>query len=97
MKYKQKDVCRLLNIKRETLRHYEKEGIIVPEIDPQNQYRYYDDYQVYLISECKRYQANEFSLSEIKEMLTKDSLHDYLQRMEKKQEDFAAEVAAQIK
>ena len=29
MKYKQKDVCRLLNIKRETLRHYEKEGIIV--------------------------------------------------------------------
>ena len=88
MKYKQKDVCRLLNIKRETLRHYEKEGIIVPEIDPQNQYRYYDDYQVYLISECKRYQANEFSLSEIKEMLTKDSLHDYLQRMEKKQEDF---------
>jgi len=88
MKYTQKDVCKLLNIKRETLRHYEKEGIIVPEIDPENQYRYYDDYQVYLISECKRYQANEFSLSEIKDMLMKDSLHVYIQRMEKKQADF---------
>ena len=57
MKYTQKDVCRLLNITRETLRHYEKEGLIVPEIDPVNQYRWYDADTVFLISECKRYQA----------------------------------------
>lgn len=82
MKYTQKDVCRLLNITRETLRTYEKLGILKPEIDPKNQYRYYDDYQVYLIAECKRYQANEFSLNEIQTMLEEDSLADYTARME---------------
>jgi DNA-binding transcriptional MerR regulator len=88
MKYTQKDVCRLLNIKRETLRHYEKEGLIVPEIDPVNQYRMYDVDTVYLISECKRYQANEFSLAEIREMLREDRLEDYIARMEEKQKEF---------
>ncbi len=88
MKYTQKDVCRLLNIKRETLRHYEKEGLIVPEIDPVNQYRMYDVDTVYLISECKRYQANEFSLAEIREMLKEDTLEAYIARMEEKQKEF---------
>ncbi len=88
MKYTQKDVCRLLNIKRETLRHYEKEGLIVPEIDPVNQYRMYDIDTVYLISECKRYQANEFSLAEIREMLKEDTLETYTARMEEKQKEF---------
>ena len=60
MKYTQKDICRLLNIKRETLRHYEKEGIITPEVNADNQYRFYDDYQMYLIAECKRYHAQPF-------------------------------------
>ena len=88
MKYTQKDVCRLLNITRETLRHYEKEGLIVPEIDPVNQYRWYDADTVFLISECKRYQANEFSLAEIREMLNTDTLEMFTARMEEKQKEF---------
>ena len=54
MKYTQKDICRLLNIKRETLRHSEKEGIIRPEVNADNQYSVDDDYKFYPISECKR-------------------------------------------
>ena len=46
MKYTAKDVCRMLNITRETLRYYEKVGIIHPEIDPVNKYRYYDDWDI---------------------------------------------------
>ena len=72
MQYTQKDICRLLNIKRETLRHYEKEGIIRPEVNADNQYRFYDDYQFYLISECKRYQINGFSIGEIRQMLQQE-------------------------
>lgn len=88
MKYSQKEICRLLNITRETLRFYEKEGIIVPEKDPVNGYRMYDDWQMYLISECKRYQVNGFSIGEIRVMLQKDSLHDYISRMEEKQAEY---------
>ena len=88
MKYTQKDICRILNITRETLRFYEKEGIISPEIDPDNRYRYYDDYQMYRIAECRRYQANEFSVSEIREMMDHDDLDQYIRRMEEKRSLF---------
>ncbi len=88
MKYSQKEICRLLNITRETLRFYEKEGIIVPEKDPANGYRMYDDWQMYLISECKRYQTNGFSIGEIRVMLQKDSLDDYISRMAEKQAEY---------
>lgn len=88
MKYTQRDICRILNITRETLRFYEKEGIISPEIDPVNRYRYYDDYQMYRIAECRRYQANEFSISEIKAMMDTDSLEQYVLRMEGKRAEF---------
>jgi len=88
MKYTQKDICTILNITRETLRHYERQGLIIPEISPDNRYRYYDDYQMYLIAECKRYQANEFSLKEIREMLGNDSLDTYISRMEARTDSF---------
>lgn len=86
--YSQKDICSLLGITRETLRHYEKEGLIVPHVNPANQYRYYDDRHVYLIAETKRYQANGFSLEEIHDMIYRDSLADYTERMEEKQRFF---------
>lgn len=56
------------------LRLYERRGIISPDIDPTNGYRYYDDWQVNLLWECKRYQSMGFSLSEIKEMISTDNL-----------------------
>ena len=91
MKYTQKDICRLLNIKRETLRHYEKEGIITPEVNADNQYRFYDDYQMYLIAECKRYQTNGFSIDEIRQMIQKDSLEEYTDRLALRQQEIAKE------
>ncbi|MCR4951502.1 MAG: MerR family transcriptional regulator [Solobacterium sp.] len=86
--YSQKEICSLLQITRETLRHYEKEGIIVPYVNEANRYRYYDDSHVYLIAETKRYQANEFSLEEIKQMLTADTLAEYTERVGEKADYF---------
>ena len=91
MKYTQKDICRLLNIKRETLRFYEKEGIITPEINKANQYRLYDDYQMYLISECKRYQTNGFSIDEIRQMIQDDGLAEYTARITQRQDEVEKE------
>ena len=88
MKYTQRDICRLLDITRETLRFYEKEQLIRPKIDPANNYRLYDDYQMYLTAEIKRYQANGFSIQEIHQMLDEDSLSDYTDRMKEKQKEY---------
>ena len=76
MRYTQKDVCRAFDIKRDTLRHYERLGIIEPEVDPSNGYRYYDDWQINLLWDAKRYQAMGFSLAEVHDILHHDSLSD---------------------
>ena len=76
MRYTQKDVCRAFDIKRDTLRHYERLGIIEPQIDEGNGYRYYDDWQINLLWDCKRYQAMGFSLAQIKDILHRSSLDE---------------------
>ena len=73
MRYTQKDICRAFDITRDTLRHYEKLGIIQPEI-AENGYRYYDDWQINLIWDCKHYQAMGFSLSEIRQIMHHDTI-----------------------
>lgn len=63
MRYTQKDIRQKLGFTRDALRLYEKRGIIQPEIDPGNGYRYYDDWQMNLLWDCKYYQAMGFSLA----------------------------------
>ena len=70
MRYTQKDIRQKLGFTRDALRLYEKRGIIQPEIDPGNGYRYYDDWQMNLLWDCKYYQAMGFSLAEVQELLT---------------------------
>lgn len=74
MRYTQKDLCRAFDIRRDTLRHYERLGIIRPQIDAKNGYRYYDDWQINLLWECKRYQAMGFSLAQVHDILHHSSL-----------------------
>lgn len=88
MKYTAKDVCRMLNITRETLRYYEKVGIIHPEIDPVNKYRYYDDWDINYIYECKKYQSLGFSVKEVLEIFSRGSYTSFNEKIEEKQKEF---------
>ena len=46
MYYQAKDICKLLDISPETLRYYEKTGVISPKINEKNNYRYYDAWDI---------------------------------------------------
>ena len=95
MRYTQKDICKAFDVTRDTLRHYERVGILAPEVDPTNGYRYYDDWQINLLWECKRYQAMGFSLGEIRQILHADSLERFGGRIERRVEDLEHELAYQ--
>lgn len=88
MKYTVKDVCKIYNITRDTLRYYEKEGIIHPTIDHQNHYRYYDDWDINYIGECKKYQPLGFSIKEVVKMIQGGTLDDFIAITEDKQKHF---------
>lgn len=81
MEAKQGDLRRCLGISRDTLRLYEKRGIIAPRIDPENGYRSYDDWQVNLLWEAKMYQGLGFSLDDIVRITQKDSLDDLAEEL----------------
>ncbi|KHL97045.1 hypothetical protein QW71_03805 [Paenibacillus sp. IHB B 3415] len=92
MKYTAKDVCKILDVNRETLRYYEKIGLINPEISEFNHYRYYDDWQINFIGECKKYQSLEFTIKEVDEVFKKDNLEEFIAKVELKQSIFENKV-----
>lgn len=92
MEYTTKDVCKILNITRETLRHYEKRGLIHPKISKENNYRYYDDWEINYIGECKKYQSIGFSISEVNNIFSGGSLDEFVQLVEQKQGDFESKL-----
>ena len=65
MEYSAKEVMNFLNINRETLRHYENMGLIHPRIDDKTHYRYYTDFDIETIAECRKYRSADFSIKEI--------------------------------
>ena len=46
MKYRTKEVSRITGIPVDTLRYYEKIGVISPKIDEKNHYRYYNAWDI---------------------------------------------------
>lgn len=81
MRYTQKDIRERLGFSRDTLRFYEQRGIIKPEVDSKNGYRYYDDWQVNLLWDAKYYQGMGFSLAEVQEILQRETLGGLRERM----------------
>ena len=94
MRYTQKDICHAFDVTRDTLRHYERLGIITPEIAP-NGYRYYDDWQINLLWDAKRYQAMGFSLAQIRDMLHRNSLPEMQELIRLRKEDMERQLAYQ--
>lgn len=68
-------VQKLLNISRETLRYFEKKKIVVAR-KSDNNYRYYDDWDINYLIEYKKFRSYDFNVNQSKEILHEDSLED---------------------
>ncbi len=69
------EVSQLFGISIETLRFYDKEGIVVPG-RRDNKYRSYDIWDTLIISEAVRYKSMNFSLKEVSEIQKKYDLKE---------------------
>nr|WP_319215955.1 MerR family transcriptional regulator [uncultured Trichococcus sp.] len=86
MKYKISEVSKILNMPIDSIRFYEKKGIISPQKDKQTDYRVYDDWDINYLLEYKRFRKMDFSAQEIKKLLHETNFSDYLKLLEKNQE-----------
>ncbi|TCK90521.1 DNA-binding transcriptional MerR regulator [Natranaerovirga hydrolytica] len=73
MKYKSGDVQRILGIPVETLRFFENKGLITPQRDINNNYRYFDTLDLNKIIAYKLYRSFEFSLEDSVHMVRCDN------------------------
>ena len=77
MRYKIGDVARILGISTDLLRYYEKKGVVRPAKDANNDYRYYEPWDINFLIDCLWFKNFGFGIEEIAHMVT-DSGYDEL-------------------
>lgn len=68
-KYSTKQICQIFNITRETLRHYERIGLLNPYVNPANGYREYSYWDVSTLVDIIKYRSLGFTLSDTKDAI----------------------------
>jgi len=83
MLYKIGDVAKILGISTDLVRYYEKKGVVSPEKGSNNNYRYYDTWDINFLIDCLWYKNFGFSIDQIADIesnSTYDSLDSCLER-----------------
>jgi len=91
MRLKINDIAKLLDCSTEALRYYEKEGILIPERDPENNYRYYTVQHLKLLTKCAFLRSAGFTVKEIVDIMTKGTLEDIALKMSFKEAELVKE------
>lgn len=92
-KYRIGEISKIKNIDKQTLRYYDKLGILIPKVtDSNNQYRYYTVDQFFEVDCIKFCKMLGLSLDEIKEFKEERNLDKNLKVMKKHKEKFRQEI-----
>ena len=83
----------MLNISPQTLRFYDKNGVVVPHhTDPKTGYRYYSYDQISYISRVKYLQQFGFSLDDIKKALSTNDARYFRMFLKQQRQSLQTEV-----
>lgn len=88
IKYKIGELSKILGIPVDTLRYFEKAGLIFPELNPINNYRYYDSWDITFLVEYKYYRSLEFSMSDAISIQHEDDLSTLIKRTSEQLDHF---------
>ena len=95
MRYKIGDVARILGISTDLLRYYEKKGVVTPQKDKNNDYRYYDAWDINFLIDCLWYKRFGFGIPQVAYMVT-DCYHgDLVSLLDEKGDELEAHIRQQ--
>jgi DNA-binding transcriptional MerR regulator len=95
MRYKIGDVAGILGISPDLIRYYEEKGVVAPSKDPDNNYRYYDTWDINYLIDCLWYKNFGFGLEQIANMVSECSYDGLMQCFEDKGEEILAAIRHQ--
>lgn len=86
-KYKIGEVAKIVDIPAESIRFFESKGLISPEKDPFNKYRYYDVWDINRLYDYKKFRNLDFSLAESIDIVKSSSFETMVEHLNDKQEE----------
>ena len=95
MRYKIGDVAKILGISPDLLRYYEKKGVVKPVKDKNNDYRYYEPWDINFLIDCLWYKNFGFGIDQVAKMVSRASYDDILTTMEEKEQEIEASLRRQ--
>ena len=66
--YRTSQLLEILGVSRDALRYYEEKGIVKPNHDETNNYRQYDDYDIYALLVADFYKKRNLSMKEVRNL-----------------------------
>lgn len=78
MRYKIGDVARILGISPDLIRYYEEKGVVAPEKDPFNNYRYYDTWDINFLIDCLWYKNFGFGIEQVAHIVSQNTYDDLI-------------------
>ena len=93
MKYKIGDVAKILGISPDLLRYYEKKGVVKPLKDKDNDYRYYDFWDINFLLDCLWFKNFGFSILQISDMVKPDSIESLNELFLDKEDELRASIS----
>ena len=90
--YKIGEVAKIVGISTDLIRYYEEKGIVNPEKNAQNGYRYYDAWDINFLIDCVWYKNFGFSIEEIVKIESESTYSSLLDRLDAMEASMAAEL-----
>lgn len=91
-RYKIGEFAREMGVSQDMIKHYEKYGIIKPEIDQQSNYRYFNINQGEKIIESKKYRNLGFTIKESADLIFSQDFNDIRQELQNKRDEMEIEI-----
>ncbi|MGL4740362.1 MAG: MerR family DNA-binding transcriptional regulator [Sarcina sp.] len=81
------EVSKIFGVSIDTLRYYDKIGLIKPNVNPENKYRYYEISHLYLLLVILEARYSEISLKNISDFIKSEDIDLYYDFFDKQEQD----------
>ena len=81
MDYSIRDVSEILNLSREMIRYYEKNGVISPRRNDENSYRSYSIFDIFMLLDTLQYRSWGIQIKGIQDLRQEDFLQKSRQQL----------------
>jgi DNA-binding transcriptional MerR regulator len=95
LRYKIGHVAKILGISPDLIRYYEEKGVVSPEKDPLNNYRYYDTWDINFLIDCLWFKNFGFGIEQTAHIVSENTYDALLNDLSKRGDEILANIRYQ--